>query len=351
VQQVARDANRLFALSLAAEGTATIGGNLATNAGGVSVLRYGMARDQCLGLEVVTADGDVWDGLRGLRKDNTGYDLRDLFIGSEGTLGIITAAVLRLHPLPTARTVALVAVAGPRQAMELFAIARSTSSATLTAFELLNATSVEMVVHSHDGFRLPFANPVTPPWTVLFELSDGSAAIEAILQQGVDAGLIIDATIARSESDAQRFWMIRESISDAQAAAGPTIKHDISVPVSRVAAFIDDAEQAVRRAHPDVRFVVFGHAGDGNIHENFSPIAGGDHDVFRGKLDDLNRIVHDVVRTHHGSISAEHGLGVLRRDEADRYRSPVERTLMRVIKTALDPNGILNPHKVLPDSR
>lgn len=351
VQDAAAQAGRLFPLSLAAEGSCTIGGNLATNAGGTAVLRYGSARDLCLGIEVVTASGQLWDGLRGLRKDNTGYDLRDLFIGSEGTLGIITGAVMKLHPRPAVREVALVAVDSIGQAVSLFQRLTEGLGQSLTACEVLNATCVELV-HAHCASRSPF--PVVTPWIVLVEVIGMRAddtvreGLENLLAAAAEFQSISDAVVAASQAQAKAFWGLREAVSESQGAAGPTIKHDVAVPISAIAAFVDSADLRVRSHHPDVRFVTFGHLGDGNLHYNFSPQPGSDGEEFRRKQESLNSLVHDTVRDFDGSISAEHGLGVLRRDEADRFRSPVERNLHRAVKRAMDPHGIMNPGKVLP---
>ena len=348
IQDAAADAGRYFPLSLGAEGSCTIGGNLATNAGGSAVLRYGNARDLCLGLEVVTAQGEIWHGLKGLRKDNSGYDLRDLFIGSEGTLGVITGAVLKLFPAPTERATAFVAVGSPHQAMALFDAMRARHDTALTAFEIMSDMCLGLVLYHVAGTRHPLA--VRAAWYGLVELSgnDVGAGLESSLADALSAGVISDAAIAGSLVQARSLWQLREAISPAQAADGGGIKHDIAVPVSRVADFIDDALAAVNAAFPDIRPVTFGHLGDGNLHFNFSSAAGGDQAAFQATASRLNAIVHDIVRKYGGTISAEHGLGVLRRDEADAHRSPVERDLMRAIKTALDPNGIMNPGKMMP---
>ncbi len=355
VQQAATAVRRLFPLSLAAEGTCTIGGNLATNAGGTAVLRYGSARDLCLGLEVVTASGELWDGLRGLRKDNTGYALRDLFIGSEGTLGIITGAVMKLHPVPVTRAVALVALPSLWQAVSLFQHLSDGLGQSLVACEVLNATCVELVqAHSSPQGKARSPFPVGTPWVVLVEvigmrLQDPARdALEELLWVAPPSCAVTDAVIAESHAQEQAFWALREDVSESQGAAGPTIKHDISVPISSIAAFVQDADARVRLLHPHIRFVTFGHLGDGNLHYNFSPAPGADKAAFISAQDSINIVVHDTVREYAGSISAEHGLGVLRRDEADRYRSPVERNLQRAVKQALDPQGLMNPGKFLP---
>ncbi len=348
VQDAAAVAGRYFPLSLGAEGSCTVGGNLATNAGGTAVLRYGNARDLCLGLEVVTAKGEIWDGLRGLRKDNSGYDLRDLFIGSEGTLGVITGAVLKLFPPPPERATAFVAVASPYDALALFDMLRARHDTALTACELMSDACLGLVLAHVDGTRHPLG--ARAAWYVLVELSgtDVRPALESSLGEALGAGAIIDATIADTIAQARALWQLREAISPAQAADGGGIKHDLAVPVSRVADFVDEAHAAVAAAFPDMRPVTFGHMGDGNLHYNFSSAPGADQAAFQAMAPRLNGIVHDIVRRYGGTISAEHGLGVLRRDEADAHRSMVERGLMRAIKTALDPQGIMNPGKMLP---
>ena len=352
VQDAATAADRYFPLSLGAEGSCTVGGNLATNAGGTAVLRYGNARDLCLGLEVVTADGDIWDGLKGLRKDNSGYDLRDLFIGSEGTLGVITGAVLKLFAKPAARLVAFVAVNSPTDAMALFSRIRGVHETALTAFELMSDICLGLVLKHVPDARAPLDRRA--PWYVLIEFSDPAsedtarAALETSLTTALEAGLAQDAVIADSLAQAHALWRLRELISEAQGAEGIAIKHDIAVPVSRIAGFIEAGLAAVTEAYPDIRPVIFGHLGDGNLHFNFSSAREADQRAFGAGQQRINRIVHDLVRAHDGTISAEHGLGVLRRDEADAFRSPVEKRLMTRIKSALDPQSIMNPGKLLP---
>jgi FAD/FMN-containing dehydrogenase len=355
VQDAAREAGRLFPLSLAAQGSCTIGGNLATNAGGVQVLRYGNARELCLGLEVVTPSGDVWDGLRGLRKDNTGYDLRDLFIGAEGTLGVITAAVLKLFPLPAAQVAAFVAVPTPAAAVQLLQLGQSRLGAGLTAFELISETCLGLVEKHVPSARRPLTE--VSPWYVLIELSDtrseadATAAIEALLEAALEQGLVTDAAMSASLAQFKSLWALREDISESQGAEGKTIKHDIALPISRIADFIAATDAAVAQAFPGVRMVVFGHLGDGNLHYNVSPAAsktGPEHAAGFMTLEaPINRLVHDAVVAHGGSISAEHGLGVLRRDEAARYKSSTELSLMWAIKRALDPLHLMNPGKLL----
>ncbi|WP_418316130.1 FAD-binding oxidoreductase [Piscinibacter sakaiensis] len=353
VQQAAREAGRLFPLSLAAEGTCTIGGNLASNAGGVQVLRYGNARDLCLGLEVVTPAGELWHGLRGLRKDNTGYSLRDLYIGSEGTLGIITAASLKLFPLPAAQVAAFIAVPSPAAAIELLQRAQQQLGPTLTAFELIGDTCIRLVEKHVDAARLPLAD--RSPWYVLIEVSEtrdeasANEALEALLGSAFENEIATDAALSQSLSQFEALWALREDISESQGAEGRTIKHDISLPISAIAEFVEQTDAAIEKQFPGLRRVVFGHAGDGNLHYNLSP-ADGDTDEARFVALEapINRLVHDAVVSFGGSISAEHGLGVLRRDESARYKSEVELALMRTLKAALDPHHLMNPGKLLP---
>jgi FAD/FMN-containing dehydrogenase len=355
VQDAAREADRLFPLSLAAQGSCTIGGNLATNAGGVQVLRYGNARDLCLGLEVVTAEGEVWDGLRGLRKDNTGYDLRDLFIGSEGTLGIITGASLKLFPRPAAQVVAFAAVPTPAAAVQLLQLAQARLGATLTAFELIGDSCIALVERHVAAARLPLTE--RSPWYVLLEVSDAqdeahaSAAIEGLLEAALERQLATDVALSTSLAQFRALWALREDISEAQGSEGRTIKHDISLPISRIAEFVTRTSTAIDSHFPGQRLVVFGHLGDGNLHYNVSPAAdrtGPEHaSAFVAQEGPINRLVHDTVAALGGSISAEHGLGVLRRDESARYKSAVEMKLMRAVKRALDPHGLMNPGKLL----
>ena len=355
VQDAGREAGRLFPLSLAAQGSCTIGGNLATNAGGTQVLRYGNARELCLGLEVVTVEGEVWNGLRGLRKDNTGYDLRDLFIGSEGTLGVITAAVLKLFPLPAAQVVAFVAVPSPAAAVQLLQLAQARLGSALTAFELISDTCIGLVEKHVDAARLPLAE--RSPWYVLLEVSDtqdevqASTAILGLLELALERDLASDAALSTSLAQFKSLWALREDISESQGAEGKTIKHDIALPISRIADFIASTDAAIARAFPGQRMVVFGHLGDGNLHYNVSPAAGKTgpehHAAFIALEAPMNRLVHDAVVAQGGSISAEHGLGVLRRDESARYKSAVELRLMAALKSALDPHGLMNPGKVL----
>ncbi len=356
VQDAALEAGRLFPLSLAAEGTCTIGGNLATNAGGVQVLRYGNARELCLGLEVVTAEGEIWSGLRGLRKDNTGYDLRDLFIGSEGTLGVITAAVLKLFPRPAAQVAAFVAVPSPAEAVELLQLAQRRLASSLTAFELIGDPCIGLVEKHVASARRPLTD--RSPWYVLLEVSDATgeehaaATAEGLLEAALSQELATDAAISTSLAQFNALWALREDISESQGAEGSSIKHDISLPISRIAEFIAGTDAAIAQAFPSVRMVVFGHLGDGNLHYNVSPPVGRtgpEHAAeFVALEGPMNRLVHDAVVERGGSICAEHGLGVLRRDESARYKSEVELKLMRKLKAAFDPLNLMNPAKVLP---
>jgi FAD/FMN-containing dehydrogenase len=350
VQQAAEAADRLFPLSLAAEGSCTIGGNLATNAGGVQVLRYGNTRDLVLGLEAVLPSGEIWDGLRGLRKDNTGYDLKQLFIGAEGTLGLITAAVLKLFPRPRAQVTAFAAVDSPAAAVALLAALQARAGDRLTAFELLAPICLALV-EKHYGIASPLAG--RHPQYVLLELSDTdadadvNAMAERALGEAIERGLVRDVAIAANLTQARQLWALRENVSEAQAAEGPNIKHDVSVPISRIAAFIETTDAALQGAFPGVRMVTFGHLGDGNLHYNVAHPEGGDLQAFVARTDAVNALVHDSVTRFGGSISAEHGLGQYKREEILRYKAPLEMALMRAIKQALDPLGIMNPGKVL----
>jgi FAD/FMN-containing dehydrogenase len=342
-QEAAAEVDRLLPLSLAAEGTSQVGGNLSTNAGGIHVLRYGNARDAVLGVEVVLPDGGVWDGLRALRKDNTGYDLKHLFIGGEGTLGIITAAVLKLFPRPRQVATVFAAVADPDKALGLLALAREMTGDALLAFEMLSRFALELVLRYMPGTSDPLAE--VAPWYVLVDLTVGRDEAEAFLAAALDRGLVSDAVLAGSAAQAKALWKLRESISEAQKHEGASIKHDISVPVSRIPAFVREALAAAEKLIPGIRPVPFGHVGDGNLHFNFTQPAGADADAYLARWEDLNRVVHDIVHAHGGSISAEHGIGVLKREEGRRYKSAVELDLMRRIKQAIDPKGIMNPGK------
>jgi FAD/FMN-containing dehydrogenase len=354
VQQAAQEAGRLFPLSLAAEGSCTIGGNLATNAGGTQVLRYGNTRDLTLGLEVVTADGDIWHGLRGLRKDNTGYDLRDLYIGSEGTLGIITAATLKLFPLPVARCTALLAVPSVEDGVQLLARARNGFGAALTGFELMAGNCLQAVVRLFPQQRLPFSGAsAQSPWFALLELSDSESEaharerFEEVLGAAIDAGQATDAAIAENVAQTRALWHLRESIPLAEAELGKAIKHDVSLPISRIADFVRTTNAALQARFPGVGHVIFGHLGDGNLHYNVTPAPGQAEADLLALQPQVYEVVHDSVHAHGGSISAEHGVGQLKVDQLPRYKDPVELALMRRLKRALDPDGIMNPGKVV----
>ena len=351
LQNTAEEAGRLFPLSLAAEGSCEIGGNLSTNAGGTAVLRYGNARELVLGLEVVLPSGEVWDGLRGLRKDNTGYDLKQLFIGAEGTLGVITAAVLKLFPLPKSHATAVVALETPEKAVALLERALGACGERLTGFELFSDFCLSLVLKHFRETAAPF--PRRFPHYVLMELSDTQSGegvrvlVESMLEAALEERNILDAAVAQSETQSRAFWSLREFISEAQAHEGPNIKHDVSIPISRISEFIATTDAELERAYGGLRMVTFGHLGDGNLHYNVSAPEGVAPGVFVMHTAAINRIVHDSVARLGGSISAEHGLGQLKRDEIQRYKSPLELELMRKLKRALDPQGIMNPGKVL----
>jgi FAD/FMN-containing dehydrogenase len=351
IQQAASDSDCLFPLSLAAEGSCTIGGNLSTNAGGTAVLRYGNARELCLGLEVVTPHGDVWSGLRGLRKDNTGYDLRGLFIGAEGTLGVITGAVLKLFPQPKASIAALVALKTPRDALALLGLMQDRCGANLTGFELMSDFCMRLVATHFPHLPEPFEK--RHPQYVLLEVTSHESEqhavglIEQSLEQAIERDLADDAVLATSNAQSRALWQLREHIPLAQAAAGKNIKHDISLPISNIAEFIETTDARLQQAFPDCRVVCFGHLGDGNLHYNVAPADGRPHEQFLANQNAINRIVHDGVEERNGSISAEHGIGALKRDDLVRYKSKVELDMMRAIKAALDPLGLMNPGKVL----
>ena len=351
VQEAAQAAGRLFPLSLASEGSCRIGGNLSTNAGGVQVLRYGNTRDLVLGLEVVLPDGRVWEGLRGLRKDNTGYDLKQLFIGAEGTLGIVTAAVLKLFPAIRSRATAWVAVPDPRAAVRLLGMLRAACGDRVSAFEIVGRAALGLVLRHIPGARDPLAG--APAWTVLVELSDPALdaplddQLQAVLGEALAQGLAGDAAVAVSGAQAQALWALREDISEAQRIEGVSIKHDVSVPVSRIPEFLERAGAALAARWPDVRVVAFGHIGDGNLHYNLSKPAADDNAAFIARTAEVNRLVHDLVCELGGSISAEHGLGQLKREEVLRYKPALEMELMRRVKQAFDPAGLMNPGKVL----
>jgi FAD/FMN-containing dehydrogenase len=351
IQEAAAAQGCLFPLSLAAEGSCTIGGNLSTNAGGTAVLRYGNTRELCLGLEVVTPQGEIWSGLRGLRKDNTGYDLRDLFIGAEGTLGIITGAVLKLYPQPKASITALAAVPSPAAAQQLLVLMQDHCGSSLTGFELMSRFCLDLVAREFPQLPKPFA--AQHPQYVLLELSSSESEEHAVglLERSIGAALerdvINDAVVATSVAQSAGLWQLREHIPLAQAKAGKNIKHDISLPVSRIADFIAVTGPQLEAAFPGCQLVCFGHLGDGNLHYNVAPPDGISNDAFLVNQDKVNRVVHDSVVSFGGSISAEHGIGALKRDELAHYKPAVELNMMRAIKAALDPLGIMNPGKVI----
>jgi FAD/FMN-containing dehydrogenase len=354
IQEAARAADRLFPLSLAAEGSCTIGGNLATNAGGTQVLRYGNTRDLALGLEVVTAEGEIWDGLRGLRKDNTGYDLRDLFIGSEGTLGIITAATLKLYPLPVAQRTAMLALNTMEDAITVLSRARAGFGASLTGFEVMMGPVLQAVVRLFPQQRLPFeGESAQSPWFALLELSDSESAehaqgrFEAVLGAAIEDGLVTDAAIAENIAQSKAMWHLRESIPLAEAELGKSIKHDVSIPISSIGKFVQVTNAALQQRFPGIQHIVFGHLGDGNLHYNVARAPNQSEQELLASQYDVYQLVHDSVHAHAGSISAEHGVGQLKRDELTRYKSALELKLMKQIKTALDPYGLMNPGKVL----
>ena len=351
VQQAALDADRFFPLSLASEGSCEVGGVISTNAGGVQVLRYGNTRELVLGLEVVLPDGQVWDGLRALRKDNTGYDLKQLFIGAEGTLGIVTAATLKLFARPRAVVTAWLAVASPAAAVQLLGRLRAAVGDRVTAFELISRVSLDLVFQHIPGTRDPLGQP--SPWYVLLELSDTVAGdalaglLETELAATIAEGRVTDGAIATSESQAQALWQLRENISEAQKRDVVSIKHDISVPVSAIPDFLEAAGATLAAAYPGLRVVCFGHLGDGNLHYNLSRPLNGENDAFIARTEEVNRIVYDAVKARGGSISAEHGIGQLKRALLPDYKPAVEIDLMRRIKQAFDPRGLMNPGKVV----
>jgi D-lactate dehydrogenase (cytochrome) len=349
-REAAANADRLYPQLLPSEGTCTIGGNLSTNAGGTAALAHGVSRSHALGLEVVLADGRFLRNLNKLKKDNTGYDLKNIFIGAEGTLGIITAASLRLVPRPRSVETAYAGVPTPQAAVDLLGIASERTSGGVTSFELMARSGIEAVVKHDAKSRDPLASPY--PWYVLIELSSQARkglrdVLEEILAQGLDKGLVLDATIADSLEQAKAFWRIRELFGEVQRHIGASIKHDISVPVAAIPAFIAEADAAVAKFIPGSRTLPFGHVGDGNIHYNVMQPPGADKEKFLARWDEVNAVVFAVVKKFGGSISAEHGVGVMKRDILHLYKDPVALDLMRGLKRMLDPNGILNPGKVL----
>jgi FAD/FMN-containing dehydrogenase len=350
LHEAAAGVDRLFPLSLGAEGSCQIGGNLSTNAGGIAVLRYGNTRDLTLGLEVVLPDGQIWDGLRGLRKDNTGYDLKQLFIGGEGTLGIITAATLKLFPKPREIETAFLGLSRVEDVMALFARARAATADQLTAFELIPRAALDLALAHLSGTIDPLAEP--HPWYVLLEMASSETEsglrvlLERLLETALEENLVADGVIAESGQQGKQLWHIREAIVEAQLYSG-SIKHDVSVPVSRVADFIIRATTCVTQRLPGIRPMAFGHVGDGNIHFNLTQPEDADTTAYLARWEEFNDIVHGVVRELHGSISAEHGVGRLKRDEITHYKAPIEIELMRRVKRALDPANIMNPGKLV----
>uniref|UniRef100_UPI00356B4B99 FAD-binding oxidoreductase n=1 Tax=Sneathiella sp. TaxID=1964365 RepID=UPI00356B4B99 len=350
LQRVADEAGFIFPLRIGSEGSCQIGGNISTNAGGVQVLHYGNTREQVLGLEVVLPDGQIWDGLTGLRKDNTGYDLKQLFIGAEGTLGIVTGAVIKMYPRPKYQQVALAAVPSVEAAIEFLSLARQMSGDQVTAIELIPRICIDMVVRHVPNFTDPM--PARYDWHVLVELSSSSTEtlkdlMEAILAAGYEQDIILDAIVPASDSQQKTLWQLREEISGAQKPEGGSIKHDISVPVSRFADFIREADIAVARIIPNFRSVAFGHIGDGNVHYNPLQPTDMDREVYLAHWEEVSRAVHDIAVNMRGSISAEHGIGRLKADDLVHYKSAIEIDLMRRIKRVIDPEGIMNPDKLL----
>ena len=351
IQRAADDAERFFPLSLGSEGTCQIGGNLSTNAGGTSVLRYGMMRDLVLGLEVVLADGRVLSSLSALRKDNTGYDIKSLFLGAEGTLGIITAASIKLFPKARSSATAFAAVPDVRSAVDLLARLREASGDRVSSFELIPRIGIDLTAQHIPGVTDPLERPY--PWYVLCELTSSRAAdplddiIEEALATAIEAGLVLDAALARGERQRDALWRLRETIPDAQRLDGASLKHDISIAVSALPQFVERASQWVYENVPDGRLVVYGHVGDGNLHFNLNQTPGSDRNTFLAREAPLKRAIYDLVCESGGSFSAEHGIGRLKVGELERYASPVELDLMRAVKRAFDPNGVLNPGKVL----
>ncbi len=346
IQDAAEAVDRLFPLSLASEGTCRIGGNLSTNAGGVNVLAYGNTRDLCLGLEVVLADGRILNMLKTLRKDNTGYDLKNMFIGAEGTLGIITAATLKLFPRPRRFDTVMIAVPTPAAALELLSRAKQASGNRVVAFELIPELGIQFTVkHMHTRRAVETISS----WYVLMEMADVATGIaESLLEAAIENGSVVDGVIAKSETQRRELWALRENMSESQKFEGGSIKHDVAVPVSALPAFIAEASTAVKKFLPGVRICCFGHMGDGNMHFNVSQPVGMDKQSYLAMWHDMNRVVHDIVMKHKGSFSAEHGIGVLKREDMQRYKSAVELDVMRSLKQTLDPKNILNPGRVLP---
>lgn len=350
-QEAAAEADRLFPLSLGAEGTAQIGGNVSTNAGGVAVLKYGTMRDLVLGVEAVLPDGSLYSDLSGLRKDNTGYRLTDLLIGSEGTLAVITAVTLKLFPAPRDRATAWLAVPSPKAALDLLTVAREHTGDSVVAFELMPYAGLKMVLDHIPGTKDPLTTP--SPWFVLLDLASPasdlglSERLETILEAAMGAELVTDGAIAQSQAQISAFWKLRETMSEAQKGEGGSIQHDVAVPVSRVPEFLDRALQAVENLVPGIQPVPYGHLGDGNIHFNLSQPKGADKAAYMARTDEVSELVHDIVMSFGGSISAEHGIGRKKRDELLRLKDPVALATMHAIKQTIDPKGIMNPGKVL----
>jgi FAD/FMN-containing dehydrogenase len=354
IQETCETAGFLFPLSMASEGSCTIGGNLGTNAGGTQVVRYGNTRELCLGLEVVTAQGEIWNGLSGLRKDNTGYDLRHLMIGSEGTLGVITGAIMKLYPLPATQLTAFVAVPSLDAAVQLLGLAHQHLSAGLTGFEVMGRFALSLVTKHFPQLRVPFADNATAPYCVVLENSDQESeahariCFERLLEMAMEQGCVLDAVVAESITQARALWHIRESIPLAQAQEGLNIKHDISIAVSRIPEFVRLTDAQLQQAYPGARLVNYGHLGDGNLHYNVQAPAGVDAEAFlRDDEVGVNTIVYDMVDQFNGSISAEHGVGSLKREKLEQHKSPVALGMMRAIKQALDPDNRMNPGRVL----
>lgn len=351
IHEAATEVDRMFPLTLGSQGSCSIGGNIATNAGGTAVLAYGNTRDLVLGLEVVLPDGRIWNGLRALRKDNTGYDLKQLFIGAEGTLGVITAANIRLFPIPRAQEVAFIGIESPGHALDLFNMAQARAGTMLTGFELMPRIGLEFTVRHLPGARDPLAQ--AHAWYVLMEISSGTEAegaralVEAIFEDAANGGLVEDAALAETIEHRKAFWHLRHGMSEVQKQEGGSIKHDISVPVAKIPEFLERAIAAVEAQIPGCRPVPFGHMGDGNIHFNVSQPVDADKEAFIARWDEVNDTVHNIVADLNGSISAEHGIGRLKRTLLKEIKDPVEYELMRQIKMAFDPNGILNPGRIL----
>jgi len=354
VQETARSHGRLYPVSLGAEGSCQIGGNIATNAGGTGVLRYGNTRELCLGLEVVNAQGEIWNGLKGLRKDNTGYDLRNLFIGSEGTLGVITAATMKIYPMPASQLTAWAALPSFDAAVRLLALAHQYLGAGLTGFEVMNRLALTLVDKHMPQLRVPFIDNPAFPYAVVLENSDSESEeharsrFEALMEAAFEQEIVLDAVVAENLGQAHNLWHIRESIPLAQVEEGLNIKHDISVPISRIPEFVEHATQVLNDKVPGMRLVNFGHLGDGNLHFNVQAPEGVDAKQFLDEREhEVNHIVYDAVAAFGGSISAEHGIGTLKVDTLPQYQSPVALSLMRAVKAALDPQNIMNPHAMV----